>query len=104
MRIFKMLKEIKQGWNKFMGKKQKIEAPDVRAIVKVNEVAKARGIYDDSNKIIEIYKYGHLKTIKYSDADVESLREQGVPVVEESYTDENEWIESASGGTVDHIR
>ena len=35
-------------------KKEKIEPPEVRAIIKINDVAKESGVYDEENMIIEL--------------------------------------------------
>lgn len=83
-------------------KKEKVEKPDNYAVVKINDTAKESGIYDEFNKIIEWHYYGKIKKMKYTDADVESLRNQGVPVEEEDYTDEYEWLDVGSGGEVDY--
>jgi len=83
-------------WN--WGKKEKVESPDVKAIIKINPVAKENGIYDDENKIIEVTRYGQVERIKYSEADVEALREQGIPVIEEEYSDNMDWTDLETGG------
>lgn len=82
--------------------KTKIEPPEVFGIVKLTENAKENGIYDDQNKIIELNKYGEKTRIKYSEADVEALREQGIPIVEEGYSDNYEWTDLDVGGTIEY--
>ena len=62
-------------------RKEKIEPPDVYGVIRVNSVAQESGIYDDENKYIELNMYGTKKKIKFSNADVDSLREQGIPIV-----------------------
>jgi hypothetical protein len=96
-----MIKFIK---NLIFGKKEKIEPPDVRAYIKINDVAKESGVYDDENKIIEIYRYGKKDTIKYSEADVETLRENGIPVIDEEYSDEYKFFEAEGGGGIEYRR
>ena len=86
---------------KLFKKKKKIEPPEERAIIKMSEIAKENGIYDDENKIIELTRNGNVDIIKYSEADVEALREMGIPVEEEVYTDEFDWIEGGEGGGVE---
>ncbi|MEK6878721.1 MAG: hypothetical protein AABY22_03890 [Nanoarchaeota archaeon] len=80
---------------------EKIEPPEESAIIKINDIAKENGIYDDENKIIEVNRSGKISKIKYSEAEVESLREQGIPVVEEVYSDEAEFIESVDFGGIE---
>lgn len=81
-------------FKKLFGKKEKVEPPDQYAIVKLNEVAKESAVYDDENKIIELHKSGKVSEITYSEADVDSLREQGIPVIDEEYTDEYDFLNS----------
>lgn len=95
-----MIKEIKK-W--FKGE-EKIEPPETRAIVKLNEVAKESGVFDDENKIIEIHRNGKIDRIKYSEEDVDMLREQGIPVLQEDYSDEYSWIEPQIGGDVEYMK
>ena len=90
MRIFNF--EIKKI------KKEKVLPPNVYAIVKINDVAKENGIYDDENKIIEINSYGEIKKTKYSESSVEALREQGIPVLDEDYSDEYEFVNAIEFG------
>ena len=56
MRIFNF--EIKKI------KKEKVLPPNVYAIVKINDVAKENGIYDDENKIIEINSFENYPSLK----------------------------------------
>jgi len=94
---------IKQIWNYIIGKKpERVEPLDVMAIVKLNDVAKENGVYDDENKIIEITRYGKKEKVKYSQADVESLREQGIPVIDEEYSDKYDFLETESGGDIEY--
>ena len=52
--IFDKIKE------KIFGK-EKIEPPDVRAYIKLTDVAKENGITTDANRIIEIHKGGKIE-------------------------------------------
>jgi hypothetical protein len=97
---FKMFEIIRR----LLRKKEKIEPPDTRAYIKINDVAKENGIYDDENKFIELHRYGRIEKRKYSDADVETLREQGIPVIEEEYSDDYEFVNSDIGGGVEYKR
>ena len=90
-------------YNYFKGE-EKIEPPFPRAIIKINEVAKESGIYDDENKIIELYDYNRLKILKYSEEQVEVLRENGIPVLEENYSEEYEFLNIDSGGGIESWR
>jgi len=92
-----MIKQIKEF---IFGKK--IEPPEVFAIVKLTDNAKENGIYDDMNKIIELIRYGERSIIKFSNADVDALREQGIPVIDEEYTDEFEWTDLEGGGSLEY--
>jgi len=85
-------------------KKPKIEPPEVRAIVKLNDVAKENSIYDDENKIIEVTKGNKVTKIKYSESDVDALREQGIPVIEENYSEEYDFLEGVNFGGVETRR
>ncbi len=97
-----MLNEIK---NFIFGNKEKVEPPETRAIVKINDVAKENGVYDDENKIIELHRYGKIEKLKYSEADVEALREQGIPVMDEEYSDDYNFLElEGSGGGIEYRR
>lgn len=78
----------------FWKKEEKIDPPEIRAIIKLSDTAKESGVYDDENKYIELINGSSKKRIPYSDADVEALREQGIPVDEEKYSDEFDFIES----------
>lgn len=100
-----MLSKIVNIMKNIFSGKEKIEPPELRAYVKINDVAKESGIYDDENKIIEIHRYGKIDKIKYSEADVETLREQGIPVIDEEYTDKYEFLNmDGSGGGVEYKR
>lgn len=89
----------------FWKKEEKVDPPEVRAYIKLNDVAKENGVYDDENKIIEVHKYGKISIIKYSEADVESLRGQGIPVIDEEYTDQYDFLNmEGSGGGVEYKR
>lgn len=87
-------------WNPFKKKPKKIDPPEEYGIIKVNEVAKESGVIDDENRIIEIHSYGNIKELKYSEADVESLQEQGIPIVNEELTDEYDFIEGTRFGEI----
>lgn len=89
---------IQQIIDFFKKKEEKIERPDPSGIIKINDVSKENGLADDELKIIEILQKGKITNIKYSDAEVESLREQGIPVVEESYSDDYEFVNTVTGG------
>jgi hypothetical protein len=89
---------------KLFGKKEKVEPPEIFAKVKLNSVAKENAIYDEENKIIEISRYGKITKVKYSEAEVESLREQGIPVIDEEYSDEYEFLSGADFGGLEYRR
>ena len=95
-----MFEFIKNLFNK----KKKIDPPEVRAYIKLNDVAKENAIYDDENKIIELHRYGKIEIIKYSDADVQALREQGIPVIEEEYSEKYDFITGTDFGNVEYKR
>lgn len=85
----------------FFKREEKIDPPETRAYIKINEVAKENGVHDDENKIIELHNEGKIRNIKYTEADVEALREQGIPVVEEEYTDEHDFLMGADFGGIE---
>ncbi|MEM3075070.1 MAG: hypothetical protein QW727_03975 [Candidatus Pacearchaeota archaeon] len=86
-------------------KKKKIPPPEVRGIIKINDVAKEEGVYDDENKIIFIYNGDNvIKKIKYTESEVESLREEGIPILEEEYTDEYDFINTINFGQIESWR
>ena len=88
--------------NKIFGKNKKVEPPDTMAIIKLNDFAKENGVYDDENKIIELKRHGKIQKIKYSESDVDALREQGIPVIDEEYSDEYEFFDLESGGNLEY--
>jgi len=94
---------IQQIINFFRKKEEKVDPPENSAIIKISDVAKESGVYDDENKIIERKIQGRKENIKYSEAEVESLREQGIPVVDEVYSDDYEFVNTVTGG-VDYFR
>ena len=77
-----------------------IDPPSNRAYIKITDIAKENGVYDDENKIIEVHRNGRIDKIKYTEADVESLREQGIPVISEEYSDDYEFINAEEFGSV----
>ena len=79
-------------------KKEKIEPPTIRGIIKMSQLAKENWVNDDENKIIELHNNGKVSNIKYTEEDVEVLRENGIPVLPEEYTDEFDFIEAEQGG------
>lgn len=85
----------------FFRRKEEVEPVGVKATIKMSDKAKADGLFDDENKIIEINRYGEIDRIKYSEADVDVLREQGIPVLPEDYTDEYDWLDSELMGGVE---
>lgn len=97
MKLFNIL-------NIFFRKKEKIERPDPSAIVKISENAKEYGIYDDSNKHIDLLRNGKFMRIRYSKSDVHALREQGIPVLEEPYTDEYDFEDAVNFGGLEYKR
>jgi len=96
----KILKTLAQlnPWKK----PEKVDPPDAYAIVKINDVAKESGVYDDENKIIELHRYGKIDRIKYSEPDIDEIRNQGIPVIDEDYTDEYEFLNVDSGGEIEY--
>lgn len=89
---------------KFGKKKENIEPPEIRGIIKLTDNAKSSGISDDENKIIELTINGKVKRIKYSEADVEMLREQGIPILPEDYSDEYNFIDAVNFGQIESWR
>jgi hypothetical protein len=86
-------------------KEEKVEKPIPSAIVKVNPVAKEKGIDDEENRIIEVDYGDKVERIKYTEHDVDALREQGIPVEFEDYNDEYEFLESSNfGGNIVYKR
>lgn len=85
-------------------KKEKPERPSENAIVKLTDSAKFSGIYEDELKIIEVHRNGKKTTIPYTESDVKSLQEQGIPVVEEEYSEKFDFIDSDIGGTLEYRR
>lgn len=87
-------------------KEKKIIYPQSLGIIKLNDVAKQKGIFDDENKIIEIYRHGKLsEIIKYTEFDVKALKElEGIPILEEPIENEEEinFDLEASFGTVSY--
>jgi len=79
----------------------KIEPVSERAIIKLNPIAKEKAIIDDENRIIEVHRGDKVYNIKYSKSDVDALREQGIPVIDEEYTDEYEFLEGINFGGVE---
>ena len=64
----------------------------------MSQLAKENWVNDDENKIIELHNNGKVSNIKYTEEDVEVLRENGIPVLPEEYTDEFDFIEAEQGG------
>lgn len=92
---------IKEIWNFIINKKsEKVEPPQAFGIIKLNGVAMDNAIYDDENKVIELHTPGKVKNIKYTEEEADSLREQGIPVLPEEYSDDFEFINIESGGVV----
>jgi len=81
--------------------KPKIEPVSERAIIKLNPIAKEKAIYDDENKIIEVHRGDQVYNIKYSKSDVDALREQGIPVIDEEYSDEYDFLEGINFGSIE---
>ncbi|MDP2337940.1 MAG: hypothetical protein Q8N05_16140 [Bacteroidota bacterium] len=78
-------------WNKNLsGGDKPLFPPDI-AIVKLNSIAKEKGINDDFNKEIHIYLGGELKyAISYSKEKAEIVKETyGIPVVEDKFDEED---------------
>ena len=85
-------------------KEEKVDRPDPSAIVRVNDNAKEYGIFDDSNKYIDLLRSGKFIKIRYSESDVNALREQGIPVLEEPYTDEYDFEDAVNFGGLEYKR
>lgn len=100
------LKMIIQVYNKIKSffEKPKVEPVSERAIIKINPIAKENAIFDDENKIIELYRGDKVQRIKYSKSDVDALREQGIPVIDEEYTDDYQFLEGINFGGVESRR
>jgi hypothetical protein len=89
---------------KFFKKNKKIEPPEEYAIIKMSPVAQEAGLTDDENKIIEVNSYGKITILKYTESDVEVLRENGIPVIHEDYTDDYQFVNSTEFGGVESYR
>ena len=63
-----------------------------------------KGINDDENKIIELRRGDRVDKIKYSQSDVEAIREMGIPVLEEEYSEDFDWVNADAGGGVETRR
>lgn len=85
-------------------KPEKVERPDPSAIIKLNENAKEFGVYDDSNKIIDLLRNGKHSKIRFSESDVNALRDQGIPVLEEPYSDEYDFEDAVNFGGLEYKR
>lgn len=92
-----MFEKIKNWLNR----NEKIEPPVPRAIIKMTDLAKERGIIDDENKIIEFHDGRDVKIIKYTPEEVDILMQKGIPVLPESYSDEFKFLNSEEEGSVD---
>lgn len=89
----------------FWKKQKKIDPPESGfGIIKVNEIAKEQGLLDDENKIIELNRGGKITKIKYSEADVEELQKQGIPVIPEEYSEDYEFVNAVDFGHVEYRR
>lgn len=72
-------------------KKEKKLFPQEFAMIKLTDLAKAKGLTDDQNKIIVYYSNGEsLWRIPYTPEDVQAIREvYRIPIEEEKFIDEN---------------
>ena len=80
------------NWNPFRKKTEPVTFPSKFALIRYTKQAKELGIFDDENKVVEIYKNGILsETPKpYSIELVKALEEiDEIPVVEESFEEES---------------
>lgn len=90
-------------FNIFKKKKEQVGFPHRFALIRYSNHAKDKAIYDDENKIIEIYKKGELiETHQYSAELVNALEEvDEIPVEEEKFEEEDfEFQEVANFGSV----
>lgn len=81
--------------------KPKIEPVSERAIIKLNPIARDKAIIDDENRIIEVHRGDKVYNIKYSKSDVNALRDQLIPVIDEDYTDEYNFLEGINFGSIE---
>ena len=95
-------------WNPFKKKKQRVALPNRFALVRFTKHAKELGIFDDENKVVEIYKRGVLSEppIPYSEELVKALESvDEIPVINEEFDEEQfSFIESADFGGVEFRR
>ncbi|MBU0959510.1 MAG: hypothetical protein KKB31_06195 [Nanoarchaeota archaeon] len=85
------------GWiKKLFFKEKKYEMPVPSGIIKLTNVAKDTAGTEDELKIIE-FNDGRPK-VKYSEEQVEVLREQGIPVLPEDYSDDYQFVSSEGEG------
>lgn len=83
-------------------KPEKVPRPDPSAVIKIHECGKGANMYSEPLKEIEKLQNGKITYIKYSEAEVQSLLEQGIPVQEEEYSEEHTFTEISSGGALDN--
>ena len=70
-------------------KKEEIFFPHEFGLIRLNGVAKLEGIDDDFNKDVAFYRDGEIiKTYPYTKELVERLRDEGIPVENEQYEEE----------------
>lgn len=85
----------------FSKKEEKETYPSDFGLIRVNDIAKGKGVNDDHVKKIFIYKNNKLEEVlPYNESIVTALREvDGIPVEEEQY-DEEEGFEWDSASTL----
>jgi len=88
-------------------KEDRKELEQITGIIRVNSVAKMKGVIDDYNKIIEVTAPNGqvIKTLDYSEPTVNALREvYEMPVVEEKIDDKFDWGKPIKQGVLTYKR
>ncbi|MFW9880955.1 MAG: hypothetical protein ACFFG0_48455 [Candidatus Thorarchaeota archaeon] len=88
----------------YFKKEEKQEPPYLYGIIKLTDIAKQKGVYDEENLIIELHMGNKIDIIKFTRSDVDALREQGIPVVQEEYGDDYEFEEGPSLEGIEYRR
>jgi len=98
---------MKIPFSNLFKKKEKPQAPAYSGVIRYTEQAKELGLFDDANRVIDLYKYGEkVETIPYSKEILNSLREiEEYAIVSEDFDDDAfNFIESADFGGVNYRR
>ena len=100
-----MLSKIYKKVKNFFKKEEEGSYPSDFALIKINDVAKEKGLEDEQNKAIVRYINGEISEIMpFNKAFVDALREiDGIPVEEEEFKDEDfEWDSTTTLGVINY--